>query len=174
MIHDSASEAELSPLVIETSSEYVGRWNRLVSTTNWEKGRIIYQWRQALQQAGAPVAECTDETWAQQVGGVTPQHVGRLRRVHERFGDISQQYPGLYWSHFYTALDWPDAEMWLEGAMQNDWSISQMRHQRWEALGAPPELKPLESEIFLTETDVQDAPADNRSLPESPRPRSQD
>jgi hypothetical protein len=167
MIHDSALEAELSPLVVETSSEYVGRWNRLVSTTNWEKGRIIYQWRQALQQAGAPVAECTDETWAQQVGGVTPQHVGRLRRVHEQFGDICQQYPGLYWSHFYTALDWPDAEMWLEGAMQNEWSISEMRNQRWEALGAPPELKPQESEIFLTETDVEDAPADNRSLPES-------
>jgi hypothetical protein len=167
MIHDSASEAELSPIVIETSSEYVGRWNLLVSTTNWEKGRIIYQWRQALQQAGAPVAECTDETWAQQVGGVTPQHVGRLRRVHERYGDICQQYPGLFWSHFYTALDWPDAEMWLEGAMQNDWSISQMRNQRWEALGAPPELKPQESEIFVTETDSEDLPTDNRSVPDS-------
>jgi hypothetical protein len=167
MIHDSASEAELSPIVIETSGEYVGRWNHLVSTTNWEKGRIIYQWRQALLQAGAPVAECTDETWAQQVGSVTPQHVGRLRRVYERFGDMFQQYPGLYWSHFYTALDWPDAEMWLEGAMQNNWSISQMRHQRWEALGASPELKPQESEIFLTETDVDDAPAVDLSLPET-------
>ena len=27
---------------------FVGQWNRLVSTTNWEKGRIICQWRDAL------------------------------------------------------------------------------------------------------------------------------
>jgi len=166
MIHDSALEAEVSPLIVQTSSEYVGLWNRLVSTTNWEKGRIIFLWRQALQQAAAPVAGCTDEAWAQQVGGVTPQHVGRLRRVYERFGEVCQQYPGLYWSHFYTALDWPDAEMWLEGAMQNNWSISEMRHQRWEALGALPDLKPRESEIFISETDEDDAPADDRRVPE--------
>jgi len=167
MIHDSASEAELSSLVVETSIEYIGRWNHLVSTTNWEKGRIIVEWRQALEQAEAPVAGCTDEAWAEQVGGVTPQHVGRLRRVYERFADVCQQYPGLYWSHFYTALDWNDAEMWLEGAVQNGWSISQMRHHRWEALGAPAEQKPRESEIFATESDDDDEPEGNRSLPKS-------
>jgi hypothetical protein len=167
MIHDSALEAEVSSLVVQTSIEYIGRWNCLVSTTNWEKGRIIVQWRQALEQAQAPVAGCTDEAWAEQVGGVTPQHVGRLRRVYERFADVCQQYPGLYWSHFYTALDWPDAEMWLEGAVQNDWSISQMRNQRWEALGAPGELKSGESDIFAAELDEDDEPEGKRSLPES-------
>jgi hypothetical protein len=104
MLESSALEAEFSPQVLETSSQFVGRWNRLVSTTNWEKGRIITQWREALEQAGAPVASRTDEVWAQQVGGVTPQHVGRLRRVYERFADAYQQYAGLYWSHFYSAL----------------------------------------------------------------------
>ncbi|MGA2062943.1 MAG: hypothetical protein ABSG67_20915 [Thermoguttaceae bacterium] len=167
MIHDSALEAEVSSLVVETSIEYIGRWNRLVSTTNWEKGRIIVQWRQALEQAQAPVAGCTDEAWAEQVGGVTPQHVGRLRRVYERFADVCQQYPGLYWSHFYAALDWPDAEMWLEGAVQNGWSISQMRNQRWETFGGPRELKPEESEIISIEPDEDDGPEGNRSLPES-------
>jgi hypothetical protein len=166
MIHDSAMEAELSPAVKETSIEYVGRWNRLVSTTNWEKGRIIIQWREALQQAGAPVASCTDEAWAEEVGGVSSQHVGRLRRVYERFADVFQQYPGLYWSHFYTAMDWPDAEMWLEGAVQNDWSISQMRHQRWEALGAPAEHKPMEADFYLTESEEDDESGDH-ALPES-------
>ena len=43
------------------SREYVGRWNRLISSTNWEKGRIISQWREALIEAGAPAAACTDE-----------------------------------------------------------------------------------------------------------------
>ena len=154
-------------MVVETSIEYIGRWNHLVSTTNWEKGRIIVQWRQALEQAQAPVAGRTDEAWAEQVGGVTPQHVGRLRRVYERFADVCQQYPGLYWSHFHTALDWNDAEMWLEGAVQNGWSISQMRHHRWEALGAPEEQKPKESEIFPSESDEDGEPEGNQSLPKS-------
>jgi hypothetical protein len=167
MIHDSALKAEVSSLVLDTSQEYIGRWNRLVSTTNWEKGRIIIQWREALQQAGAAVASRTDEAWAEQVHGVTPQHVGRLRRVYERFADVCQEYPGLYWSHFYTALDWPDAEMWLEGAVQNGWSIAQMRSRRWEALGAQPELKPKESEFFLTEADEDGVPDGDRSLPET-------
>ena len=77
---------------------YVGQWNRLVSTTNWEKGRIICQWREALLAAGAPVTDYSDEAWAQLVGGVTSQHVGRLRRVSQRFGGDFDQYPGLYWS----------------------------------------------------------------------------
>ena len=69
------------------------------------------------------------------MGNVTPQHVGRLRRASERFGATRDGYPGLYWSHFQAALDWDDAEMWLEGAVQSDWSISAMRHRRWEAQG---------------------------------------
>jgi hypothetical protein len=151
-------DAELAPVVVETSGEYIGRWNRLVSTTNWEKGRIIVAWREALRKADAPASSQTDETWARQVGGVTPQHVGRLRRVFERFGETHPQYAGLYWSHFLTALDWPDAEMWLEGAVGNKWSISQMQTQRWETLGASPELKPRDSDILAAELD-EDAAA---------------
>ncbi len=125
-------------LLADASTEYVGRWNRLISTTNWEKGRIICQWRETLQQAGAPAESFTDDAWSRQVGGVTPQHVGRLRRVCKRFGDVFEQYAGLYWSHFQAACDWPDAEMYLEGAMQSGWSVSQMREQRWEATGGAP------------------------------------
>jgi hypothetical protein len=61
--------------------------------------------------------------------------VGRLRRVFERFAHERDKYAGLYWSHFQAALDWEDAEMWLEGALQSDWSISEMRAQRNESLG---------------------------------------
>jgi hypothetical protein len=116
---------------------FVGRWNRLVSTTNWEKGCIICEWREALLVGGQAVTEYSDEAWAQLVGHVTSQHVGRLRRVFNRFGAVHQQYESLYWSHFQAALDWSDAEMWLEGAIQNGWSVSQMRGQRWEILGTP-------------------------------------
>ncbi len=119
----------------QTSEQFLGQWKRLVSTTNWEKGQIIHAWRETLRASGAPPAEYSDEAWARRVGHVTPQHVGRLRRAFERFDAVREDYPGLYWSHFQAALDWDDAEMWLEGAVQSDWSIADMRHKRWETLG---------------------------------------
>lgn len=157
--------------VEEASAEFLGRWNRLVSTTNWEKGRIICQWRKRLLAAGAPPAVYSDEAWSRRVGNVSPQHVGRLRRTFERFGDVYPQYPGLYWSHFLAALDWDDAEMWLEGAIQNDWSVAEMRRSRWQALGALGQPAPQEDEIVDAEPD-EDAPSDE-PLVETLQPRSQ-
>jgi len=146
-------EEQSSPLVEETSDEYLGRWQRLISTTNWEKGRIIHQWREALIAADAPQAAYTDEAWSSRVGNVTPQHTGRLRRVYHRFGDSHEKYNGLYWSHFQAALDWNDAETWLEGAVQSKWSVAKMRDQRWEAIGAPPDKKPREEDIIVADLD---------------------
>jgi len=149
--------------IAQAATEFVGRWNRLVSSTNWEKGRIISEWRRSLMEADAPADAYTDEAWSRQVGGVTPQHVGRLRRVFERFGDVHDQYPGLYWSHFQAALDWPDAEMYLEGAVQNGWSVAAMREQRWEALGEDPAARPLDSDPAAPEWDEDFTP--ERDLP---------
>ena len=136
-ISENADSQEV--LSEEVALPYIGQWNRLTSTTNWEKGRIICQWREAMMQDGSPVTEYSDEAWSQLVGGVTSQHVGRLRRVFQRFGEVLDQYEGLYWSHFQAALDWDDDEMWLEGSLQNEWSVSQMRGKRWETLGMLPE-----------------------------------
>jgi hypothetical protein len=122
--------------VDEASAPFLGQWNRLVSTTNWEKGRIIHEWRQALVAATAPASEYADEAWSLRVGNVTGQHVGRLRRVYERFDPLRGEFPALYWSHFQAALDWDDAEMWLEGAYQSGWSVAEMRRQREATLGA--------------------------------------
>ena len=135
----------------DASSPFEGRWNRLVSTTNWEKGQIIFEWRTALKDAEAPTTEYSDEAWARRVGGVTGQHIGRLRRVYERFGKSVEQYDGLFWSHFQAALDWDDAELWLEGGIQNKWSVSKMRKARWEAIGAPDDLKPKDEDIVMME-----------------------
>lgn len=154
------------------SAPYVGRWNHLVSTTNWEKGRIICQWREALSEAEAPATEYSDEAWSRRVGGVTGQHVGRLRRVFQRFGEEYGKYEGLYWSHFQAALDWNDAEMWLEGAVQNAWSVSKMRRQRWEVLGAPDDLKPRDEDIVTGELDEDFEPALKEEP--SPAPRGED
>ena len=136
-----------------TSDVYIGRWNRLVSTTNWEKGRIILDWRSHLVATDAPATEYSDDAWSRMVGNVSGQHVGRLRRVYERFGDVFEQYEGLFWSHFQSALDWDDAEMWLEGAIQNDWSVSTMRRQRWETMGAVSSEEPRAEDVVLADVD---------------------
>lgn len=148
-----------SPEVTAASQPFVGRWNHLVSTTNWEKGRIISQWRDALVAAGAAVVDYSDEAWGRLVGGVTGQHVGRLRRVFHKFGRDWEQYKGLYWSHFQAALDWTDAEMWLEGAVQNGWSVAAMREQRWETLGKLESDRPRAEDAVASETDEDFEPA---------------
>ena len=149
------------------ADQCVGKWNRLISTTNWEKGQIICEWREALIDSDAEVTEYSDEAWAQLVGGVTSQHVGRLRRVSSRFGDVSTQYDGLHWSHFQACLDWDDAEMWLEGSIQNKWSVSQMRGKRWETVGTTPEEQTAEvAQVAAeqqTEADAEEAQAQSAS-----------
>lgn len=151
---ETSAEALVDTVVLDAASlPFEGRWSKLISTTNWEKGQIIHEWREALKATSAPATEYSDEAWARRVGGVTGQHIGRLRRVYERFGSTFEQYQGLYWSHFQAAIDWEDAEMWLEGCIQNGWSVSNMRKARWEALGAPAELKPQDTEIISSELD---------------------
>lgn len=144
------------------STPFLGQWNRLISTTNWEKGRIIYEWREALFLSGAAPQDYADEAWSRRVGNVTGQHVGRLRRVWERFGQARETFAGLYWSHFQAALDWNDAEMWLEGAVQSDWSVAQMREQRWQALGAPADKRPKAEDVVVSELD-EDAAFDQEA-----------
>lgn len=138
---------------VDASIEFLESWNRLISTTNWDKGRIIGRWRDTLKKIGAPVTAYSDEAWSRNVGNVTPQHVGRLRRVYDRFYQTHQGYAGLYWSHFQASLDWDDAEMWLEGAVQGKWSVAVMRSKRWEATGALPDQKPKDEDIVLAEVD---------------------
>ena len=164
-VNEQRTNDSRSALAIESdpSQPFLHRWNDLVSVTNWEKGRIICEWRAALEAEGATVNESSDEVWAARVGNVTSQHVGRLRRVWERFGAVHAEYPPLYWSHFQVAIDWDDAEMWLEGAVQNDWSVSQMRAKRWETLGAPDSLKPCDEDIFTGDMD-DDASADGAAI----------
>lgn len=150
-IASEINEVAMSAQTTEQSQPFIGQWNQLISTTNWDKGAIICQWRSALVQQDAPLSEYSDEAWSHLVGGVTPQHVGRLRRTSERFAESFTSYEGLYWSHFYAALDWDDAEMWLEGAVQNKWSISAMRQQRWETMGKVESDRPQPGDIVTME-----------------------
>lgn len=165
---------EQEPDDLQAASEpFVGRWHRLVSTTNWEKGRIIYQWRESLIEQGASPSEYSDDAWSRMVSGVSAQHVGRLRRVYQRFGEKHGDFEGLYWSHFLVALEWDDAEMWLEGALQNGWSVSQMRRQRRETLGLVEGEAIEEEPIVIADFDEDSGPVtaehdDVRGPDESP------
>lgn len=164
--YSAAKTTDLDQAGDAASTPFVGRWNKLVTTTNWEKGRIIHQWREAMIASGVPVTEYSDEAWARRVSGVTGQHVGRLRRVYQKFGDAYQSYDGLYWSHFQAVLDWEDAEQWLNQAQQRAWSVSQMRNARWESLGVPPEQRAGVEEAIEVELDEDFEPA----LREKPEP----
>lgn len=157
---------ELDSASVALSESFVGRWQKLVSQTNWEKGKIIAEWRATLIAEKSPVTAYSDESWARQVGDVTSQHVGRLRRVYERFGESQTSYEGLYWSHFLAALDWDDAELWLEGAARSDWSVSQMRRTRSEAMGGDQGSSERDEELITSELDdgfVGLAPEEDRS-----------
>ncbi|MBM3964388.1 MAG: hypothetical protein FJ308_04885 [Planctomycetes bacterium] len=144
---------KLDSASVALSESFVGRWQKLVSQTNWEKGKIIAEWRATLIAEKSPVTAYSDESWARQVGDVTSQHVGRLRRVYERFGESQSSYEGLYWSHFLAALDWDDAELWLEGAARSDWSVSQMRRTRSEAMGGDHGNSERDEELITSELD---------------------
>ncbi|MEM9643529.1 MAG: hypothetical protein AAF989_00935, partial [Planctomycetota bacterium] len=150
---DSPADALDDPELVELAQPFVGQWNTLISTTNWDKGRIIGEWRETLMANGAPATEFSDEAWVRRVGGVTSPHVGRLRRVFERFGTVRESYDGIYWSHFLAALDWDDAPLWLEGAARESWSVSSMREMRWQAHGAVDSQRPNNSQIVEVDLD---------------------
>jgi hypothetical protein len=54
--------------------------------------------------------------------------------------------------------------MYLQGSVENHWSVAQMRNQRWEAMGGHPEQKPRETDIVAAELD-EDAPHRDDSQP---------
>jgi len=148
----ASAQPEEDQQLSELAQPFVGQWKELISTTNWEKGRIISEWRAALIESGADAQQYSDEAWARRVGGVTAPHVGRLRRVYDRFASTFDTYD-LYWSHFLAALDWDDAPLWLEGASREGWSVSSMREQRWQAHGAVDSQRPTASEVIEVDTD---------------------
>ena len=142
-----------SPVIEEVSSDFISSWNRLISMTNWEKGKLIHHWRAKLVENVLPRQVYSDESLAKRLGNVSGQHIGRLRRVYERFNTVFETYSGLYWSHFQAVLDWDDAEDWLADASENQWSVATMRLQRWEAIGSPASQKPNDGDIIPSEPD---------------------
>lgn len=149
---DAPVPPEKEPLIDEIASEFVGFWNVIVSKTNWEKGKVIHSWRMKMMEAGLPRRVYSDEAIANRISNVSPQHIGRLRRVYERFGD-RETLPNLYWSHYQAALDWDDADKWLQKASEKKLSVAQTRMERWEKMGAKLQHKPKDEDIVVSERD---------------------
>lgn len=101
-----------------------------ISTNNWNIGRLAALWTTA---------------WARGRGdgdlggmvGMSGDQVGQRRRVWERFGGKTDTYQFLSWSHFYAALNWDDAESYLQWASDNQATVSELKAYR-QAKVAPP------------------------------------
>ena len=85
------------------SATYLGRWHRLVSTTNWEKGRIIHEWRQALidsrrpRRPNTPMMPGAAESAASaaSTSAACAASTSALARVHQRLrGSVLESLPG--------------------------------------------------------------------------------
>ena len=123
--------------ILDTASDrYLGEWKRLVSTTNWDKGRIIYALAHCPGRPEVPSPpDYCDDAWSRQ----SRQRYSRstsdaCAACTGILATCANRTPGLYWSHFQAVLDWNDAEMWLEGAVQMAGRSPRCAH-RADALG---------------------------------------
>lgn len=93
----------------QIDADAIARWQKLVSDAAWAKGEVI-----AVYTANDLYTR--DKEFAHAVGNVTKDYLRALRLVWDRFSDIRHNYPTLTWTHFYAALEWPDAHVWLRRA----------------------------------------------------------
>ncbi len=130
----------------EVSEGFVGQWNQLISTTNWKKERSFWNGGKPssrLKHLRHRIATRLGQSgWRSYLAARRAASKG-LRTIRKQSEDLSQ----ALLSHFLAASDWDDAELWLEGATQSQWSISEMRDARWKATGAQPETRPRNEEL---------------------------
>lgn len=111
-----------------TESTLVDRAKSAISSCNWVVGECASEWTVKFAKGR------TDADFANLVG-LTADQVYQRRRVWERFGDASQEYPECRWSHFYVALNWDNAEDCLRWANDFTATIAEMKAWRRAALG---------------------------------------
>lgn len=96
---------------------------RSLSDTNWTVGQMAAQWIKKFARSR------TDADFGSLVG-LSPDQVFQRRRVWETFADVRQNYPRLFWSHFYAAMDWNDADECLQWAQDVQAGVAEMRAWR--------------------------------------------
>lgn len=109
----------------ETEQQLVDAGKAIVSRDEgckWELGRVASRWHQSYARGR------TDADYAKMVG-TSQQTVMTRRQVWERFQGSNSSL-NLSWTHYRTALDWDDADEWLERAAEKSWSVQEMQEQR--------------------------------------------
>jgi len=109
--------------VTETEEELVDQARGAVSRCNWIVGECAAKWTRKYARGR------TDSDFAALVG-LSPDQVYQRRRVWETFGDVTDEYPTLKWSHFYIALRWDDSTECLQWAIENDATVAEMKAWR--------------------------------------------
>jgi hypothetical protein len=107
----------------ESESDLITRAQTAVSRCNWEVGECAAVWTKRFSRGR------TDADFAELVG-LSPDQVYQRRRVWETFGDVYENYGGLKWSHFYSALTWDDAAECLQWAQDIGATVAEMRAWR--------------------------------------------
>ena len=124
---------------VETEDQLIQRAQAALSRCNWEIGECAAQWTQKYARGR------TDADFAALIG-LSGDQVYQRRRVWETFSDVMDQYASLKWSHFYAAINWPDASECLQWALDMGATVAEMkawrRAQHGEDLSQPPAEEP--------------------------------
>ena len=119
---------------LRTEEQLIAIAQDAISNCRWTVGECAAQWTQRYSRGR------TDADFAQLIG-LSPDQVFQRRRVWERFAANREQFASLKWSHFYTALNWDDAEACLHWALETESTVAEMkawrRSQRGEDLSSP-------------------------------------
>jgi len=130
----------LSDDVSETEEQLIQRAQAAVSRCNWEVGRCALQWTRKYARGR------TDADFAALVG-LSADQVYQRRRVAEAFGDVSEGFPSLKWSHFYAALNWDDARDCLQWSDENQATVAEMKAWRRAIRGEDLTAEPVPDEF---------------------------
>lgn len=142
----------------DSESDLIQRAQLALSSCNWEVGECAALWTKRFARGR------TDADFATLIG-LSADQVYQRRRVWETFADVVANYPGLKWSHFYSALNWDDAAECLQWAQEIQATVAEMkawrRAQRGEDLTQAAEEEPYS--LLLGETVAVKAPSEGGS-----------
>lgn len=107
----------------DSESALIARAQSALSHCNWEVGECAALWTKRFARGR------TDADFGILVG-LSADQVYQRRRVWETFGDVTENYPALKWSHFYSALNWDDAAECLQWAQDVQAGVAEMKAWR--------------------------------------------
>lgn len=129
------------PIAADTSEEQIIRTAQLaISQCRWVVGDCASQWTQRHAKGR------TDLDFGNLVG-LSGDQIYQRRRVWETFSDVRGQFPGLKWSHFYSALNWDDAADCLQWAEETQATVAEMKAWRRALRGEDLTSEPEATEI---------------------------